>query len=177
MNDSQRSGYTVTTTCSPRNFAYVKELGADSVFDYHDTGAAARIREQTGNKLKYAWDTISDSASAQFCAQALSTESGCRYGTILPVPSPRDDVRSVSTFMYTVFGEEFDLNGTKIAAVPEDFEFAKKFMALTETLLAEGKLRPHAHTLGQGGLEGVLQGLDELQNGRVSGSKLVYRLE
>lgn len=32
--DNHRSGYKVVTTCSPHNFDYVKELGADNVFDY-----------------------------------------------------------------------------------------------------------------------------------------------
>lgn len=173
------SGYSVITTCSPRNFGYVKSLGATEAFDYNDPDAARKIRELTGNKLKYAWDTISEGPSAQFCADALSSEegAGCRYGAILPVKCPREDVESTSTLMYTVFGEAFDFRGTQIPSVPDDFEFAKKFMGITEQLLAEGKLKPHAEKVGKGGLQGVLQGLEDLKTGKVSGSKLVYKVE
>ena len=33
-NETCRSGLTVITTASPRNFDFVKSLGADHVFDY-----------------------------------------------------------------------------------------------------------------------------------------------
>ncbi|KAI1613293.1 zinc-binding oxidoreductase alcohol dehydrogenase [Exophiala viscosa] len=171
------SGYKVITTCSPRNFDYVKSLGAAEAFDYNDKSAASKIRELTENKLKYAWDTVSEKDTAQFCADALSTEKGCRYGAILSVSSPREDVESVSTLMYTVFGEEFEFATNKIPASSEDFEFAKKFMGITEKLLAEGKLKPHAEKVGKDGLQGVISGLEDLKSGKVSGNKLVYKVE
>lgn len=149
-------------------------MGAEEAFDYNDPHSPAKIRELTGNKLKYAWDTISEDESARFCADALSTEPGCRYGNILQSKSPRDDVESVGTLMYTIFGEEFTFGAHKIPAVPEDFEFAKKFIAITEKLLAEGKLKPHTVKLGKDGLEGVLKGLEDMKAGKVSGNKLVY---
>ncbi|OAP55415.1 hypothetical protein AYL99_10388 [Fonsecaea erecta] len=173
------SGYTVITTCSPRNFEYVKSLGASHAFDYNDSTAAAQIRDLTGNQLKLAWDTISEASSAQFCADALTSDGskGATYGSILPVTSPRADVHSVSTLMYTIFGEAFEFGSNKIPAVAEDFEYTKKFVAMVETLLAEGKLRPHKERVGPRGLEGVLEGLQDMKNGKVSGEKLVYLVD
>lgn len=78
--------------------------------------------------------------------------------------------------MYTIFGEPFSFGPTKIPAAPEDFEYTKKFLAITEQLLAEGKLKPHTAKVGKDGLEGVLNGLDDLKTGKVSGEKLVYRI-
>ncbi|OQV01592.1 Alcohol dehydrogenase GroES-like domain-containing protein isoform 2 [Cladophialophora immunda] len=170
------SGYTVITTCSPRNFDYVKSLGASSVFDYNDAQAPARIRELTANQLKLAWDTISEKPSAQFCADALSSDAGCKYGSILQVAPPRDDVEGVTTLMYTIFGEPFQFGPHEFPAVGEDFAYAKKFMAMVEGLLAEGKLRAHKDTVGQGGLDGVLKGMQDMKSGKVSGEKLVYRV-
>jgi len=155
----------------------VQSLGATEAFDYNDPDAASKIRSLTNNTLRLAWDTISEESSAKFCADALSSDKGGRYGSILPVKCPRDDVESVSTLMYTVFGEEFEFAGNKVPASKEDFEFAREFMAITERLLAEGKLKPHAEKVGEGGLEGVLKGLDDLKTGKVSGSKLVYRVD
>ncbi|KIW13878.1 hypothetical protein PV08_06659 [Exophiala spinifera] len=174
------SGYDVITTCSPRNFDYVKSLGAVEAFDYNDPDAPKKIREFTGNKLRYAWDTVAEGKSPQFCADALSDSlsqvGSCAYGATLPVKFPRDDVKATSTLMYSIFGEAFDFAGTKIPALPEDFEFAKKFTSITEKLLAEGKLKTHAEEVRGGGLDAVPQGLEDLKAGKVSGKKLVYKI-
>ncbi|KIX05387.1 uncharacterized protein Z518_06259 [Rhinocladiella mackenziei CBS 650.93] len=172
------SGYAVLSTCSPRNFEYVKSLGADAVFDYHDASAPATIRSYTSNTLTLAWDTISVKESAQFCADALSSDSkDCLYGAIVPMKCPRDDVKSTVTIMYSIFGEEFKMGPNTIPAISADYEFAKMFMSMTEKLLAEGKLKPHKEKVGKGGLEGVLKGLEDLKTEKVSGEKLVYLVD
>ncbi|QGA21042.1 hypothetical protein EYB26_008752 [Talaromyces marneffei] len=172
------SGYTVITACSPRNFDYVKSLGADKWFDYNEPNVGAQIREYTQNKLEYAWDTVSEEGSAKICSDALTSEPGAKYGNILNVKSPREDVETVNTLMYTVFGEAFKFGkGAELPAIPEDFEYTKKFIALTEKLLAEGKLKAHRVKLGADGLKGVLKGLNDMKAGKVSGEKLVYRVE
>jgi NADPH:quinone reductase-like Zn-dependent oxidoreductase len=176
---AKAAGYKVITTASPRNHELVKSRGADKVFDYNDAGSAAKIRKFTGNKLRYAWDTNGDDASAKFCAEALSSEPGGRFGTILSNKPPREDLKYTSTFMYTVFGEEFEKMGKVFPASQDDFEFGKKWCALSEKMLADGKLVPHPAKVNSGGsgLDGVVKGLDDLENGRVSGQKLVYNLE
>ena len=47
-------------------------------------------------------------------------------------------------------------------------------MAITEKLLAEGKMKPHAEKVGKEGLEGALKGLEDMKAGKVSANKLVY---
>lgn len=80
--------------------------------------------------------------------------------------------------MYTVFGEGFNFGkGSEFPAIPEDFEYTKKFIELTEKLLAEGKLKAHRAKVGADGLKGVLKGLEDMKAGKVSGEKLVYRVE
>jgi len=173
---SFRSGYTVLSTSSPRNFEYVKSLGATEVFDYNEPNVGQKIREYTQNKLKLAWDTVSEGESANIVAEALSTEPGCRYGSILPNKFPREDVQYLSTLMYTIFGERFFFGPSEFPALPEDVEYTKEFFGITEKLLAEGKLKAHKAKVGKDGFEGVLKGLDDLKNGKVSGEKLVYRV-
>jgi hypothetical protein len=154
----------------------MKKLGATECFDYNSADVGSAIRKYTGNKLKYAWDTISLPETAKICAEALSSEPGCKYGTILPEKSPREDVETKGTFMYTIFGEEFSKGGRSTPATKEDFDFAKKFYGITEKLLADGKLKTHPEKVGEGGLEGVLKGMDDMKNNGVSGVKLVYRV-
>lgn len=166
------------TLCSPRNFDYVKSLGADKWFDYNEPNVGAKIREYTQDKLQYAWDTIGDQGSAKICADALTSQSGARYGNVSSVKSPREDVESVNTLMYTVFGEAVQFGpAIQIPPLPQDYEHAKKFISLSEKLLAEGKVKPHRVKVGADGLKGVLKGLEDLKTGKVSGEKLVYRVE
>ncbi|KAL1889882.1 hypothetical protein Sste5346_008606 [Sporothrix stenoceras] len=174
------AGYKVITTCSPSNFEYVKSLGADHVVDYHDANAGQQIRDLTNNKLYHAWDTVSVPASAQICADALSTDVATqkpRYGALLPTKCPREDVESTFTVMYTSFGKTF-MFGADLAmpASAEDFAFAKTFYALTEKLVAAGLIKPHTYRVEQGGLDGITEGLAKLKEGKVKAEKLVYRL-
>ncbi|EFX01768.1 zinc-binding oxidoreductase [Grosmannia clavigera kw1407] len=117
---------------------YARHLGADFAVDYHDADAGAQIREYTNNNLFHAWDTVSVPQSAQICADALSTQKHQTpiYGTVLPIGSPRADVETVSTVMYTVFGKEFKFGPVVVPASKEDLEFGKTFSALTEALVA-----------------------------------------
>lgn len=173
---AKQAGYKVVTTASPHNHDLVKSRGADAVFDYKDPSSASKIREFTGNTLRYAWDTNGDNASAKYCAGALSSEAGGHFGTILMNKAPRDDVKTTSTIMYTVFGESFSKFDIDFPASKDDFEFGKQWFNLTEKLVAEGKVVAHPAKAGNSGLEGVLQGLDDIKNGKVSGQKLVYNL-
>lgn len=66
--------------------------------------------------------------------------------------------------------------GPEFEAKREDQEFAARFWKMAGELLAQGKLKVHPPDVRPGGLEGVLEGLDELRQGKVSGKKLVYRV-
>ncbi|KAK4936194.1 hypothetical protein LTR10_022895 [Elasticomyces elasticus] len=174
---ARMSGYTVVTTCSPQNFEYVKFLGASDAFNYKDAGVGARIREFTKDGLKLAWDIIADEDSAKVCAAALSSDStDCRYASFLSQRCPREDVVSVGTNMYTVWGEYFKSGSLEHPANQADLEWAKRFMELTEKILAAGGLKAHKVAIKSGGLHGVLQGLDDMKRNKVSAEKLVYRV-
>ncbi|KAI9787530.1 MAG: hypothetical protein M1839_000060 [Geoglossum umbratile] len=171
------SGYTVVTTCSPRNFDLVKSLGADAVFHYNDPNCAAEIRKFTNDKLFHVFDTISSDATAAICAGAIGTAGGKYSCLVKPLPNmPRDDVESQLTFAYTGAGETFSKGPTEFPAVPEDYEFQKDFWNLAETLLGDEKFKVHPPHVGKGGLEGVLEGLQLMREDKVSGQKLVYRV-
>lgn len=168
------SGYTVITTCSPRNFDLVKKLGADQVYDYNDPNSPAQVRESTKNNLKLAFDTISLEGSARFCDNALSTGGG-EYSALLPITIDRENVNDRATLAYTVMGEPFDM-GTSFPAKPQDKEFAERFIVIAEKLLSEKKVQVHPIKVLQGGLGGVVSGLQSMKEGKVSGEKLVYNI-
>lgn len=179
------SGFKVLTTASPRNFDYLRSLGADEVYDYNSDGWVEEVRKSTGGKLRHAWDCISLEASARGCAAALDTDPAAapRYATLLPL-----DEAIVKAVNPAVDGPEFTLGYTSVGeafnmlvdypASADDYEHAKMFVALTEGLLAQGKIKPIKTEADRGGkdLEGVMVGIQELRDGKVSGSKLVYHM-
>ena len=109
-----RSGLTVITTCSPHNFALVRNRGADAAFDFHDQDCGSKIRAYTEGKLKHAFDTIATPSSARICAEALAPPSleasgtedeerkRLRYmGSRCLRAFPRDDVEKSHFLWYT----------------------------------------------------------------------------
>lgn len=47
---ARAAGYAVIGTASPKNHAFVQDLGAEAVFDYRDDGAARRILEALADR-------------------------------------------------------------------------------------------------------------------------------
>ncbi|KAF8865528.1 putative zinc-binding oxidoreductase ToxD [Acephala macrosclerotiorum] len=175
------SGLTVITTASPHNFELLKNLGADHVFDYHDPNCGAKINALMNNKLTLVFDTIATPSSAKICASAISTLPSPPLGkkiyvNLMGIDFPRQDVQNMFLLAYTISGEEFEIEGEKWDAVPEDFELGKRFMSFSEKLLEEGVVKGHPVKMLEGGLGGILGGMEELKNGRVSGVKLVARV-
>ena len=89
---------------------------------------------------------------------------------------PRDDVRAETTLGYTAMGEPFTLGGAEYPAMLDRKEFHEKWLEAVYELLRNGKIKVHMPDVRKGGLKGVLEGLDEMRAGNVSGRKLVYRV-
>jgi NADPH:quinone reductase-like Zn-dependent oxidoreductase len=167
------SGCKVAVTCSPHNFELVKSLGADAAFDYSQPDVGKKIREYFQDNLVHAFDTITNEASTKICSEAIGSKGG-KYSALQPSAKPREDVEYASTLAYTATGKSFQLGERVIAEKPEDAEYAAMFWKLTERLMAEGKLKPIATDVREGGLERILDGLQDLRTGKVSGKKIVY---
>lgn len=170
------SGLEVITTCSPHNFDLVKSLGADVVFDYKSPTVGADIRKATKDQLAHVFDCVSEGSSPAIANEAIGSKGG-KYSTLLFTEDlPREDVVTARTLGYIAVGEPFNKFGVEWPRDPASVEFSTKFASLTEELLAQGKIKPHPADVREGGLEGVLAGIDDLRQGRVSGKKLVYRV-
>ncbi|KAI1259270.1 GroES-like protein [Xylariaceae sp. FL1019] len=182
---AKASGLSVIATSSPHNFELLKAVGADYVFDYKSPTVGADIRALTENKLKYAWDCTG--FGGKICAAALSdNEEGGKpqLGTIMGIE--RETIDSTNPIvegpLFTLgsdaFGVSYNRFGTPYEANKEEVEFAREFWRLSQNLFEEGKLTPLKPEVNRGGkgLEGVLIGLEELKNDKVSGGKLVYTI-
>ena len=156
-----RSGLTVITTASPKNFDLVRSRGADAVFDYHEPDCAEKIRAYTNDSLRYVLDCISQESSYKICAAALSSDSSQQLHcvTLLPVDAwPRKDVTPQAIVGYTTFGEEFFKFETTFPALKDHFDMGVMFWKLNAKLLAEGKIKTHPVTVRENGLQGIPKG-------------------
>ncbi|MCJ1268394.1 hypothetical protein MMC22_008282 [Lobaria immixta] len=171
------SGLKVIATCSPRNFDLVKSLGADFVLDYNSESCASEIRKASQDNLQHVLDCISTDASVKICADSFGSKGG-KYSSLGYIQDfPRKDVTTAVTIAYTALGEAVKLRSRDFPAVKEDYQFGIIFARLTEELLAKGKLKPHPPEVRPGGLDGILDGLQDLKKEKVSGSKLVYQIK
>ncbi|KAF2138175.1 uncharacterized protein K452DRAFT_234937 [Aplosporella prunicola CBS 121167] len=172
------SGLTVIATCSPHNFDLVRRLGADHVFDYKSPTVGADIRAATNDSLEFAFDCIAYEATAAVCAQALTSKPAvAKYSSLLRLDAlPRDDVANLSTLAYTALGETFHKGEKEFPANEDHLDFAARFWKLSGELLAQGKVKVHPLEVRDGGLDRVLEGMDDLRNDKVSGVKLVYKV-
>ncbi|KAF1953737.1 oxidoreductase-like protein [Byssothecium circinans] len=170
------SGFRVVAICSPHNFDLVVSRGAEKAFDYRSSTCAQEVRDHTSDSLQHVFDCISSSASAAICEACISSRGGA-IACVLPVKHSRPGIKSKKLSGYTVFGEPFTKFGVHTPAKPEDVTFMRKFFELAQKLLEKRLIKPHPIQLGQGGWEGVLDGIDQLRKGLVSGAKLVYSVE
>lgn len=177
------SGYTVITTASISNTELLKSLGADHVLDYRSKTLVQDILEANGGrKLRRAWDAQAVEGSAEVCLSVLQDSEESIFGSNGgPRPSSlkglNPKVRWEGINAFTAYGEKFWLFGLN-EPVLEDFEFASKVFEMAAGLLKQGKLKPTRVFVNKGGkgLEGMVDGLEELGSGAVRGGKLVYTL-
>lgn len=74
-------------------------------------------------------------------------------------------------------GELYKFEGDTYDAKPEALAFGRKWYKVAERLWAEGKWAIHPQRVGAGSLVGLLDGLQEMREGMVSGQKLVYYVD
>jgi NADPH:quinone reductase-like Zn-dependent oxidoreductase len=174
------SGLNPITTCSPSNFELVKSYGATEAFDYKSPDCLKDIKAYTKNSLKYVLDCVSEPETMEFCYSCIGRAGG-KLTTLEPPPKYLNK-RARSVKVDWVLGPA--LHGKAIGwpapmerdADPEMREFAMKWTTTVQQLFDEGKVRTHPIREMEGGLEGVMQGLDMLKKKEVSGQKLVYIL-
>ncbi|KAI0057235.1 zinc-binding oxidoreductase ToxD [Artomyces pyxidatus] len=164
------AGLRVLATASKRNFELLKSLGADEVFDYNEPDVAQKIRAATGGQLKHAVDTISEGATPNLVAGALSEDGGVA-AVILPVKESYPNVKAVHSLAYQLLGNDFDFP-MKHTATPEHKQRGKKIAKLLEDILAQGQVKPNPVYLMPNGLASVPEGFQYMKDGKVSCTSL-----
>lgn len=118
---------------------------------------------------------MSTETTAAICAEVIGPVGGI-YCNLLGVDSPRTDVQSVFFLGYSMSGEAYIFEGEHMEAKQEDLVFGSEFYYFAEKMWAEGKWTAHPQRIEEGGLLGIDDGLQQMRESKVSGEKLVYRI-
>lgn len=157
----------------------MKSLGASAAFDYNDLQTPTALRDYTKNRLRYIVDCITDSESIACCYIAMGRTGG-RYSCLELCPDhlrSRKAVKVDFVMAMDVFGVEIDLSdGYERKPSPKKHADGVRWMAIFQRLLTEGKLKVHPTKNMGHGLKEVLNGLDILKEGNISGQKLVVTI-
>lgn len=174
------SGLIPVVTCSPRNFELARSYGAVAAFDYRSPTCAADIRAFTKNSLRYALDCITGQESIRLCYAAIGRAGG-KYTALDPYPEAVAKTRQVVVADWvlgpTMLGKDIawppphEIKGSK-----ELRDFGESWLAVVQRLLDEGKIRVHPLKIMEGDFQDVLQGIETVRTGKMSGQKLVYSL-
>lgn len=160
------AGYDVVTTSSPRNREYVESLGPQVIVDH--TQSAQQIVETLHANGPYhaILDTIGVPSVTEIIAGYLSDNGGGSYCSLVPhspdaKPVPENVERRFEVYTM-VFGDS------------QYESFSKWFFEkLLPEGLATGIIVPTRPQWIKGGLEQAQHALDIMDNGEVSGHKLV----
>lgn len=160
---AKNSGYEVITTASPKNFEYVKKLGASQVFDY----ASPTVQDDLINAMK-----------GKTSAGALDCIGGAPQGILQQVLAKSEGVKAVASTkrgwpeppegvqMYSIFGTTLKDNFVG-KAIYNDF---------LPAALAAGTYVPAPEPIIVGkGVEKIQEAVDLVKKG-VSAAKLVVTL-
>ncbi|KAI2481850.1 Polyketide synthase enoylreductase [Pyrenophora tritici-repentis] len=183
------SGYDVITTCSPRNFDYVKSLGASQVFDYNDASTIPSIISLLKDK-QHAGALAIGPNSMGSCIPIIASTPGRKFiaQASLPMPNvvPPKGMQLVSFIAGFVWFKLSTFVKCKVKGVGYKFIWGNDLMVnevgkavyedFLPVALSVGKFqaKPEAEVVGRG-LESVQEGLDRMMKG-VSAKKLVVVL-
>ncbi|KAG1823602.1 GroES-like protein [Suillus subaureus] len=154
--------YPIITTASPSNEELVREYGATHFFDRNLSGKQlkAAISKVTDRPIRIVYDSIS-LPETQLVAWELLANNGTLVLT-LPASVKEDEGKgrkAIHTFGYP--------------HVPQNEELYRSSWAMVEKWLSEGTIQPNKYEVLPNGLEGIIEGLERLKLGQVSGVKLV----
>jgi NADPH:quinone reductase-like Zn-dependent oxidoreductase len=176
------AGYEVITTASPKNFDYVKKLGATQVFDYRSPTAVSDIIAALKGKKSAGALAIGD-GSMEACIKIISASKGRKFVAQASVPMPEQTppkgMKLVSFIAGFLWFNVSTFVNCKIKGIGNKFIWGNDLMAnevgsaiyehFLPDALAAGKYQvvPAPYVIGTG-LEYIQEGLDAAKKGGVT---------
>jgi NADPH:quinone reductase-like Zn-dependent oxidoreductase len=183
------AGYEVITTASPKNFGYVKMLGAVKAFDYRSKTVVVDIIEEFA-KRKSAGAIAIGNGSIEPCIDIIGASKGRKFiataSVTMPGGVPSNFLELLSTGGCMAWGGATNLLKCKLKHVDTKFIFGSDLMVnevshliyedFLPTALAEDRYiaAPEPQVVGRG-LEHIQEAMDINKRG-VSAKKMVVSL-
>lgn len=152
------SGFKVAAVSSLHNADYLHSIGADIVLDRHDVKSTIATAQSLNISVVI---DCAGAESAGYGASILSPEGKLICVVKKPVTS-RDDISILSI---------------RLKRFHEDLDFGNHLILFASNLLDAGHLIPPRTENITGGLKSISQGLGILQANKVSGFRVVVRLD
>lgn len=173
-------GLKVITTASSKHHDFLKSLGADEVFDYHDSNVIEQIKKAGGANINYALDTVSNEQTFQSVYDATADTKDVAIDNLLfltPDKIKTDDSRKVSfqtSIVSCVNGKDAML-GDKIS--PSSPELVEEYNDFWFNVLPQyiSNMRHSKLKVLKSGLETAKQAFELLREDKISGQKVVFR--
>ncbi|KAF5520594.1 Trans-enoyl reductase ACTTS2 [Colletotrichum aenigma] len=172
---SKLAGYTVVTTASPHSYELVKRYGADHVFNYRSDTWIQEVTTAFPD-ISLAFDCFSEGGSGQAIANVIKSQGGKIVTLLDQGESKVPGVKYDMIMLYTVFGHEFAWLppiGPKFPVDMEHRQALARFYAILPQI--QSSLKPPPIKVVDGGIDVLLESLDLLRQGKVSGTKLVVK--
>jgi hypothetical protein len=137
-------------------------------------------RAYTKNNLAYAIDCITTVESTSCCLTAIGRAGG-QYVSLDPFADhaiTRKVVKPDWVLGPAIFGQRIGWPGPyQQDGQPELKDYASAYFGMLQRLLDQGKLRTHPLRVMEGDLSTVIEGMDVLRSGVISGEKIVVKLK
>lgn len=145
---------------------FLDKSAGDAIIDYRqgDDAVVEGLKKAAGGaKLLYAYDAVTEHNSFNNLSKVL--DKGSKMTVVLPLGDNTaipDYIETTRTMVGDAYGPHTD--------------FGLAWYQLLGKGLVEGWFKPHPHEVIPNGLEGVQTGLKNLQNGKASAVKYVFRI-
>ena len=115
----------------------------------------------------------------EICYAAIGANGG-KYVALDPFPiraHTRRNVKPSWIIAFSMFNKPINSQRPyRKEPKPKDREFAEHWFRLTQSLIDAGSIVPPTIQEGNGGLEGIIGGVDMVRKEKMSGVKLVYQV-
>ena len=176
----QINGYSkIIVVASKKHEQILKEYGADELFDYHDEDVIEQIKSKYPN-IQHLVDCVSNTTTIQ---QTYKCASEDHEATILQLVTlsikdiqpedRRDNKKIIGTLLYKAGGRDVPFGNFTLPADPEYRKDTAEVIKFLNAKLDKGDIHHIPIKVYPNGLYDIPQILDDIENNRNSGEKLV----
>lgn len=165
-------GLTVVATASKKHHSFLKGLGADFVFDYHDPDVISEIKTVVGDDLTYALDTVSHEKTYNLCYQVISSSKPAYLDNLLVLGKENIKGQAWKSNVTLTQTAVFYAENMKPSERERTEQEHLAFLKVARKAVNEGTI-VHPPLSYVGGYSAVDRGYSMMRAGSVSGEKVI----